>query len=260
MANPSDIARLALMSVGATLLWYVALSMDGLFAAPAWTRVMQGAVITLGALILIRLLRPRASGCRVTLGMHDAASNLRACLLGAGLWLLPALAGTGLCVGLGWTTIALASPPGMLIAAALPLALGVLLIEALPEELLFRGFAQGLVDARHAAWVALLAQLLLFVVFAWAIGALQSPWQWMFVPGFALILGYARALSGNVWTCIGIHFAWMTTTQMLATPHVTVVGLQTLQFVAFALLPSAVIGAVLRMRRPDFDWPRVGAT
>src|SRR5690606_39221937 len=42
-------------------------------------------------------------------------------------------------------------------------------------------------------------------------GAMQSPGQWMFLPGFALILGYVRALSGSVWAGMGVHFAWMTT-------------------------------------------------
>ena len=258
MANASIAVRPALMVVGAVLLWRGVLSAEGMAATPAWTRLLQGASITLGALALIGLLRVRAMGPGRAAGLKGVASNLRACVLGVLLWLIPALVGIGACVFPGWASIELHASPGALIAAVLPLALGVFLIEALPEALLFRGFAQGLVGARHAAWIALLVQLLLFVAFAWLIGALHSPWQWMFIPGFALILGYARALSGNEWTCVGIHLAWMTTTQLLATPHTTVAGMQTLQFVAFALLPSATIGVVLGMRRPDFDWRRAG--
>lgn len=254
MAPLSIAARLALVTVGAALLWRGALLLRVFDTASLWNRILQGAVITLGVLALMTALRARTTQLSRSMGMQDTASNLRACLLGAGLWLVPAALGTTICMALGWTSIDARAPLGTLILATSTVALGVMLIEALPEELLFRGFMQGAVARRYPAWSALFAQLALFVAFAWAIGALHSPWQWMFIPGFALILGYARALSGNVWTCIGIHLAWMTTTQTLAMPHFAVEGLQTLQFIAFALLPSAMIGARLGMRCPHFDW------
>lgn len=138
------------------------------------------------------------------------------------------------------------------------LLLGVFLTEALPEELALRGYVQGLVACCAAPWVALLLQAALFTIFAWAVGALASPGQWMFIPCLALILGYVRALAGNVWACIGVHMAWMTTAQLVAA-HMAVEGLPVLQFVAFALLPSATIDAALGLLRPGFDWRRGAA-
>ena len=130
---------------------------------------------------------------------------------------------------------------------------GVFLVEALPEELAVRGYAQGVAARRLTAWAALLVQVALFTGFAWAVGALASFQQWLFIPSFALILGYVRAVTGNVWTSIGVHTAWMTVQQWLAL-HADADGLQALQFVAFALLPSAALGTVLGLRHPHVDW------
>ena len=259
MGNVLIASRLAVLTTAAALLWLGALALDDVAATFAWRRTFQGVIVSLGAVAIILALRGRASGPWGDVGMAHASANLRAFLLGVCLWCVPALLGIAACVGMGWTSIELRATPIALLVTLLPLALGVFLIEALPEELLFRGYAQGLLGTRHAPWIALLAQMLLFIMFAWAVGALRSPWQWMLMPGLALILGYVRALDGNVWTCIGIHFAWMTTSQLLTSPHVTVTGMQTLQFFAFALLPSAAIGTLLSARRPDFDWRQPAA-
>lgn len=251
--------RLGLLGVAIVATWYAALSVPGVDGLPAVaTRTLQGALISASVLAIVFLLLRRDRLPWRDIGIRDAAANLRAFALGAGLWLAPALAGAALCVAMGWTTFSLQTTPMALLAALLPLALAVFLIEAFPEELALRGYAQGLVMRKAAPWVALLLQAALFVAFAWAVGALYSPQQWMFLPGLALILGYARALGGNVWTSIGVHAAWMTTTQLLAPQagHVAVEGLQTLQFVAFALLPSATLGIVLGLLNPGFDWRR----
>lgn len=248
--------RLALLAAGSVLVWRSVLA----FADDhdPRTRLLAGLAISTAVFALVAaLLRMDRLSWR-DIGVHGFAANLRAFALGAGLWLLPALLGMIVCVSLGWASVTVLSAPSAIAVSLPPLALSVFLVEALPEELAMRGYAQGLVGRHAAAWLALLAQVLLFTAFAWAVGALGSLQQWLFIPGLALILGYARALTGNVWTGIGIHFAWMTTTQGLspAQGHFAVDGIQTLQFLAFALLPSATIGTVLGLRHPGFDWRR----
>lgn len=247
------VLRLALLLAGIVLLWRGVLAIPGDGSGyRIGHHLLQGALISTGVLALVFLLLGRDRLPWRDAGFGSLPANARAFLLGAGLWLLPALLGIALCAGLDWVSISPVSTSSAILAAVLPLALGVFLIEAFPEELALRGYAQTLVGRRYAAWIALLVQMLLFVAFAWAVGALDSTQQWMFIPGLALILGFARAVSGNVWTCIGIHTAWMTTTQLL--PHFSVTGLQTLLFLAFTLLPSMTIGIVLPLRNPEFDW------
>ncbi len=259
MGRAATALRLALLLTGIIVLWRGALALPGAQDGYHVGRhLLQGGLVCAGVVLLVHALLRRDGRTWREAGFASLPANLRAFASGAALWLLPALAGGALCLALGWSTISLVSSPMAILAAVPPLALGVLLFEAFPEELAIRGYAQGLVGRRHAAWVALLAQMLLFVAFAWAVGALSSTRQWMFLPGFALILGYARALSGNVWTSIGVHAAWMTTAQLLSPGHghVSVTGMQTLQFLAFALLPSMAIGIVLPLRNPSFDWRR----
>ena len=259
MRLPAIMSRLALLGVGIILLWRCVLALPGDSPGPDSARhLLQGALISAGVLAILALLLRYDRRGLPDIGFGTRSANVRAFLLGMGLWMLPALLGAALCVGMGWISVSRLSSVPAIVSALPPLALGVFLFEAFPEELALRGYAQTLVGKRHAAWIALLVQALLFVLFAWAVGALYSMEQWMFIPGFALILGYARAVSGNVWSCIGIHTAWMTTAQLLspAHGHVAVEGMQTLQFFAFALLPSMTIGIVLPLLKPTFDWRR----
>ncbi len=248
--------RLVPFAAALVLLWRLALGLPSLEHGALLQRVAQGALVSIGVVALMAvLLRRDRLGWRVA-GWPDRAGQIPpAFAAGAALWLLPAAAGVALCVSLGWVTLSPVAAPADLAMTLPAVALAVLLIEALPEELALRGYVQGLLQRRTAPWIALLAQVAVFVAFAWAAGALGTTQQWMFVPGLGLILGYARALSGQVWTCIGIHWAWITTTQWLLAGF-EVGGAQTLLFVAFALLPSMAIGIVLGLRRPDFDWRR----
>lgn len=193
------------------------------------------------------------------IGQHALGANLRAFALGAGLWLLPALLGMAVCVMLGWSSITLHSSAATLLAAVPILALAVFLGEAFPEELALRGYVQSLVGRKSAQWVALLVQaaifVAVFVIASWAFDTLHPPGHWVFIAGFGLILGYTRALSGNVWTGMGVHTAWQTTAQlMLGHGHVSMEGVETLLFFAFSLLPSATLATVFSLRRPDFRW------
>jgi hypothetical protein len=82
--------------------------------------------------------------------------------------------------------------------------------------------------------------------------------QLQFIPGFAIILGLFRAISGSVWTSIGFHIAIMTATQILSPihGHFDVNGIFTLQFVAFILFPSVVGATVLSFIYSNFNWSK----
>ena len=247
------IFRLAVLGAGMVVLWRVVLALQMLPDSPMLGRLLQGGLVSVGVVSLVWLLLKRDSLSMADIGSANLSTNIRAFLFGAGLWLLPALIGLALCVGMGWVSIALDSSATNISQTILLFVATVFLIEAFPEELAFRAYAQSLIWQRYAAWIALLMQAALFVAFAWAVGAMHSSQQWSFIPGFALILGFARMVSGNVWTAIGIHTAWMTATQAL-NGYATVEGLRTLLFLAFTLLPSITIGIVLPLRNPAFKW------
>lgn len=252
----SLLLRLLLVTAALGLLWRLVLGMPDLLETRPAQRIVQGLLLSSGVLALVAtLLRRDRDDWRLTGWPPREGTLLREFAGGALLWLLPAAAGLALCLSMGWVSLSPVAAPSRLLLLLPGVALAVFLSEAFPEELAVRGYIQGLVGRRAAAWVALLAQLAVFILFAWSAGALATPQQWLFLPGLGLILGYARAVSGQVWCCIGIHWAWMTSTQWLLAAF-TVEGTQTLLFLAFALLPSTAIGLVLGLRRPGFDWRR----
>lgn len=247
------IVRLAVLGAGMVALWSLVLALQVLPGSPMFGRLLQGVLVSAGVVLMVSLLLRRDRLDMADIGIARLSTNIHAFLFGAGLWLLPALVGLALCVVMGWVSIALDSSATTIAPTMLLLIATVFLIEAFPEELAFRGYVQSLIWQRYAAWIALLLQAGIFVAFAWAVGAMHSAQQWSFIPGFALILGFARMVSGNVWTAIGIHTGWMTATQAL-NGYATVENLGTLLFLAFTLLPSITIGIVLPMRNPAFKW------
>ncbi|MCH1625385.1 CPBP family intramembrane glutamic endopeptidase [Ferdinandcohnia quinoae] len=172
-------------------------------------------------------------------------SNIFSFLIGFILWTIPAMLGITICILVGWVDITLKTDSTQLLLSIIILFITVFLIEALPEELIFRGYIYRYLNVIFPHWSSLILQVLLFSLFSYIIGAIYSIGQILFIPGFALILGYLRAVSGNVWTSIGFHVAIMTVTQILSPlhNHFDVSGMIILQFFAFILFPS-IIGAV----------------
>lgn len=197
------------------------------------------------------------SGLRLT-GVRDGWWPLVA---GALTWLVPALAGIALCVALGWVHITVADPAQVLRAVAL-LTVLVFVFEALPEELVFRGYVQRNLTTAMAPWLAVLVQALLFTVFGAVLWAVSSGWET--VPGRAglflgmgVVLGCLRVITRNLWGCVGYHLAFQVTTQLLLTGHyaeIDVRGAETLTLVSFggALLLSTTVASLL-VRSPQ-NW------
>lgn len=163
-------------------------------------------------------------------------------LVGAAAWLLPALAGATLCVALGWSRIALAEP---LTAVAGVVALRLVLVvvmEAVPEELLFRGYLYGTIAQGWSPRHAVVGQALLFVLWGAASGAARTVDRLLLFAVFALVMGALRHRTGTVWTTIGFHTAFQTVAQATGPPETAfaIDDLATLQLVAYGAAPFAL--------------------
>lgn len=190
------------------------------------------------------------------LGQASLRANIFSFLVGFLLWTIPAFVGLFICIMLGWVEITFHTDFNTLLLSILILVITVFLMEALPEELIFRGYMYRYLNVSFPHWLTVILQSLLFTLFAYFIGAMYSVEQIQFIPGFAFILGYFRAVSGNVWTSIGFHVAIMTATQILNPfhGHFDVSGLFTLRFFAFILLPSTIGAIVLAFIYPNHKW------
>lgn len=253
------IVRIAVVLILSVIIWRFVGYLRESFGGEEYSRLshfLLAVITTVLTLILVEFARRWSKLSWSQLGMANAIGNIRSFGLGLILWLVPAAIGLVICLMAGWVEISFQTDFSSLFVGLLILCITVFLIEALPEELLVRGYIYRTVNTLFPHWGTVLIQMVLFTVFGYAIGAIYSVEQLMFLPGFAFILGYFRAVSGNVWTAIGFHTAIMTVTQILQPhhQHFEVSGMFTLQFFAFILLPSAFGAAALGFIYPNFKW------
>jgi membrane protease YdiL (CAAX protease family) len=153
------------------------------------------------------------------LGLALDTRAVRPFLVGVLAWLGPFLAALaiGLLLGLVEIRPAAAWPA---IATFIPLlVLLVFLLEALPEELAFRGYIQTNLLAALPPWQAVAVQALLFGTWGvamWLIGSGGlDPMHASLFYVMGAVLGILRVMTGSVWTGIGFHLAFQTAAQLL---------------------------------------------
>lgn len=173
------------------------------------------------------------------LGFGPLRTAWRPLLLGMAAWLIPAAIGIALCVGLGWSQITVRGALGSLAAVFALRFVLVLVYEALPEELLFRGYLYHNLATVVPRWLAVVGQAALFVLWGMISGAAATADRIILFFVFSLIMGIIRVRAGTVWVTIGFHLAFQTVAQVVGPPETVfaVTNLETLQAVAFGLLP-----------------------
>lgn len=123
----------------------------------------------------------------------------------------------------------------------------VLLSEALPEELLFRGWLSECLRRIGGAWFAIVVQAALFTLFAAAVGAIASANDAGFIAALGIVLGMLRIVSGTVWVPVGFHLAFMTAQQSSASSWNLIVWDEPLlaRVVLLTMIPFTLVVAVL---------------
>ncbi len=112
----------------------------------------------------------------------------------------------------GWLEFRLDSPISEVITAVLLLTVLVFSLEALPEELVFRGYVHRNLIAVVLPWAAVTAQALIFVAFGLSLWVISAEWG-VLVERVALFFamgvvpGIIRHISGSLWVTIGFHLA-----------------------------------------------------
>src|SRR5699024_2004851 len=125
-----------------------------------------------------------------------------------------ALIGLFICLIFGWIDIQVHTDWNELFLSVLILFITIFFIEALPEEIIFRGYIYRYLNSLFPHWGTIILQTLIFSLFAYLVGAIYSIEQLQFIPGFAIVLGIFRAISGSMWTSIGFHVGIMTAFQI----------------------------------------------
>ncbi|AXB43303.1 CPBP family intramembrane glutamic endopeptidase [Amycolatopsis albispora] len=208
-------------------------------------RAVSATVLTVAAIALACRFLDRRPWRELQLGPPRA--GWRFFLLGMVLWLVPAALGWALCTGLGWARVTVTGDAAEVAASLLALVALVICYEALPEELIFRGYLFRNLAERYRTPVVVVAQAALFTLWALCWGGIDGPVRVLLFFTFGLALGACRAATGTVWTGIGFHTAYQVAAQFF-TPGTTplsdglsrVEGVEPLSAVAFWALPFAL--------------------
>ena len=206
--------RLAVVFFGAALIWGV----DGLvvtaivgegYSFPGHIMRAVSTFVLVGLLfaLVFRLERPAPGyyGFRPRPGWFG---------IGAAGYTLPFAIAAVVVLALGLATVTLTAGLPELLGRALLVLVLVLLFEAIPEELIFRGYLFRVLGERLPVWAVILVQAVLFCAFGAIIGAAVDVERQVLFALFSLALGVIRALSGTVFATIGFHAAFQLITQL----------------------------------------------
>lgn len=183
------------------------------------------------------------------LGLSRLTSAWYPLLIGMICWIVPATVGIITCVVLGWTQITLQEPIGNILLAGVVLFFLVFIYEALPEELIFRGYFYRNLADEMPRWLAVLGQAILFVLWGLANGGTNSIDRSLLFFVAAIILGILRVVTGSLWASIGFHLAFQTMAQLFGTVgnQFAISDPQILTLFAFGILPFATAIPLLNM-------------
>ena len=251
--RPSLFFRITIVFLGAVLVWLLVFEGLDPFFGPAYSdRVGHAvrAVLTSALAVPLIALARRHLDRRPWGGLRLTSLRLgwRALLWGMVFWLVAAGVGLATTLALGWVSISFGAPSARVLLLFTYLPLLVFLYEALPEELIFRGYFYRNLADRYARWMAVVGQAALFTLWATAIGAAGSVERVVLFFTFGIVLGVLRALTNNLWSCIGFHLASQWVTQFYSAAvrdgFVRVDGGPALEVVAFWFFPI-VVGSIV---------------
>lgn len=255
--------RITIVFITVTVIWLLIGYVNQLAFGPGYERLghvvnaVLATVLTVPAIVLARRSldkRPLAG-----LGLPSLRTGWRSFLIGMGCYLIPAGIGLGVALILGWVEISLTTSLTDLMALLIGLVALVFLYEALPEELVFRGYIYRNLTTSFPRWIAVGGQALLFALWGVAIGAGPAVGRVVFFFVVAGVIGMIRAITGDIWACVGFHLAFQTVQQLFgggwASDAFAVSSPQTLEQVVLGIIPLSLAILILEIVvRKDTDW------
>lgn len=217
------------------------------------TRAILATVLTVPLIWLARRYLDRRPW--ESLGVATMYTAWRQMLAGMGLWFAAAALGAVVALTIGGVQVDITGPLSrelLLLAVGLPVL--VFLYEALPEELIFRGYFYRNLAGSLPRWQAVVVQAALFTLWGAAIGAAGSAERLVIFFTFSVALGILRVLTGTIWAGVGYHVAFQWVAQWLGAAtsagflHVS--GTSVFEALTFGLFPMALLSVVI------VNWPR----
>ena len=212
------------------------------------TRIGIGLVLSALVIAVVALLIRYADRGRLhDSGMTSIRTGWWLAVWGAVVWTAPAALAFGVLALLG-SPLTITVPVPDLILTVLLLLCAVLLAEAIPEEVVFRGYVTTALDGLTRGWGIILTQAVLFTLSAALLRQNANPADLSLFLAMGIGFGYLRMITGSVWMPIGFHTAFQTGAQLVLTHDAidfsggtgaAMLALGTIPFAAAAILVSA---------------------
>ncbi|WP_439593634.1 lysostaphin resistance A-like protein [Microbacterium sp.] len=218
--------RIAIVLVGAIVIWtlmvWVSLSVFGGAVTPLSRTVCALLVFCLVVPMIVFARRFLDRRPWTGLMLQALPEAWRPFLLGVASFLIPSAVGLSIALVTGWLRVTSVLPPLELVAAISFTILTVLLLEAIPEELIFRGYIYRNLSATIAPIAAVFVQAVLFALLGTTLWVVTAGWGILLERGaifltMGVVLGVLRLIARSVWTPIGFHLAFQVVAQTLLT-------------------------------------------
>jgi membrane protease YdiL (CAAX protease family) len=211
-------ARIAAAFVLACVIWLLVQAIatgvfgpDYSYGSHILRAILTCLIVLVSLAVLLRWDRTRASNY----GIGRDAGMLRGIAIGAVSYLLPLLLAATVVLLFNLARIEVTGNGLQIVGEGLAILVLVLLYEAIPEELIFRGYLFRVLAERLPGWATVLAQALLFCAFGAAIGAATNIDRLLLFFFFSISLGYLRQVTGTVFATIGFHAVFQLFSQWL---------------------------------------------
>ncbi|MEN2282153.1 CPBP family intramembrane glutamic endopeptidase [Algoriphagus sp. SE2] len=186
-----------------------------------WQSVVQGIIfcsLIIPTIFIIRKRIPNAFS--INLGIGDLKKVIPQFMKGAAIVFVPFVLTMTLSLLMGWSDFIINFNTNVILGLLIGF-LAVIIYEALPEELLFRGYLLGILHSKMSKWAAIITNIALFVISPLVIVTIQSDLLGMNINiggADSITLGYMinmllfacftiflRQISGSIWMGVGFH-------------------------------------------------------
>jgi uncharacterized protein len=218
-------------------------------------RIVSGVVASLAVIVTIVVLaRLTESPPLRAIDFTSIGDLLRGFGTGAVVWLLPA--------GMMFTVFVFFGAPLTVTGSVVELAqivfllfLAVLLSEAIPEELVFRGYITNVLGERFSGWWVIIIQTALFIGFILLLRGYPGSIDFSLFVSMGVVFGYLRMITGSVWTTVGFHAAFQTGSQLIFTHEVVdFAGSSEVVMLALGAVPFTVAAILVSFIVPAWPW------
>jgi membrane protease YdiL (CAAX protease family) len=239
--------RIAVVFVVTCALWILVGALATAFFGPEYSigshtfRAVATCILVLAALALVL----RWEGTRPSdYGVTVERELPRGLYIGAASYFVPFLMAGSVVLMLNLAQIEVSTDPLAVVGQGFVLLLLVLLYEAVPEELIFRGYFFRVLAERLPVWATVIGQALLFTAFGFVIGAAVTFDRALMFFLMSVSLGYVRQITGTVYATIGVHAVFQLLAQWLLGEQWAALGVtdpgQWFALVALGLAPIAL--------------------